>query len=129
MPAALCLQMKMFMVCAVLETIIPRIRNAAPINATYRRPIRSDREPTNGQTAANASKLARTLYRSAGHCDLGLLMLTHKPDPSISASNITVDVGWNAAWESSAGICESIEEADLRDITGFASRSIGKPLQ
>jgi len=119
----------MFMVCAVLETMIPRIRNPAPINATYRRPIRSDKDPTNGQTAANASKLARTLYRSAGHCDLGLPMLTHKPDPSISASNITVDVGWNATCQTSAGKLESTIVTNLRGIMGSANQSIGKPLQ
>lgn len=99
----LCLQMKMFMVCAVLETIIPRIKNTAPVNATYRRPIRSDNDPTNGQTAAKASRLASTLYRSARSPGLGLRMRTHKPNPSIRTSDITVDVGWNAACEASTG--------------------------
>jgi hypothetical protein len=56
-------------------------------------------------------------------------MLTHKPDPSISASNITVDVGWNAAWEISAGKLESTIVTNLRGIVGSANQSIGKPLQ
>jgi len=129
MPAVLCLQMKMFMVCAVLETIIPRIRNPAPINATYRRPIKSDKDPTNGLTAANASKLARTLCCSARHSYPELLEATHKPDPSISASNITVDVGWNPACRTSAGKLESTIVTNLRGIMGSVSRSIGKPLQ
>lgn len=30
-------------------------------------------------------------------------MMTHKPNPSVSASNITVDVGWDAACGASTG--------------------------
>ncbi len=53
-------QMKIFMVWAVEQTIMPITMNAAPMMATYRRPIKSDREPTNGHTAARARRLART---------------------------------------------------------------------
>lgn len=52
--------MKMFMVFAVEATIIPRMTRHAPSIATYRRPIRSDMEPTNGHTAARASRLPST---------------------------------------------------------------------
>ena len=39
---------------------MPRITNDAPMMATYRRPMRSEIEPTNGQTAARESRLAST---------------------------------------------------------------------
>jgi hypothetical protein len=52
--------MKIFMVCAVEEIIIPRMRKQAPEIATYRRPIRSERAPTKGHMAARESKFART---------------------------------------------------------------------
>ena len=54
------LQMKLFIVCAVEATIIPRTKKVAPIKATYRRPIRSDSDPTNGQTDARARRFANT---------------------------------------------------------------------
>lgn len=54
------LPMKMFMLCAVDATVTPTMIKTAPIMATYRRPIKSDREPTKGQTAASARRLART---------------------------------------------------------------------
>ena len=53
-------QIKLFMFVAVDEMIMPRTMNAAPITATQRRPMRSDKDPTNGQIAARASRLART---------------------------------------------------------------------
>lgn len=52
--------MKMFIECAVEQTIIPRTINPAPNIAIYRLPKRSDKAPTNGHTAAKASRLART---------------------------------------------------------------------
>lgn len=52
-------QMKMFMVCAVEQTIIPKMRKQAPIMATQRRPTMSEIDPTNGQTAARDSRFAR----------------------------------------------------------------------
>ena len=51
--------MKVFIVCAVEQTIMPRTMKLAPPIATYRRPNKSDSAPTNGQTAAKASKFAR----------------------------------------------------------------------
>ena len=54
------LPMKMFMLCAVDAIVTPTMIKIAPIIATYRRPIRSEREPTKGQTAASARRLART---------------------------------------------------------------------
>ena len=51
---------KTFMVLAVLDTIRPRHTSVAPRIATYRRPSRSDRLPTNGQIPARASRFART---------------------------------------------------------------------
>lgn len=53
---------KVFMVLAVLDTIRPRHTSVAPMIATYRRPSRSDRLPTNGQIPARASKFARTYW-------------------------------------------------------------------
>lgn len=38
--------MKIFMVCAVEQTIMPNRTNDAPIKATYRRPRRSESDPT-----------------------------------------------------------------------------------
>jgi MFS family permease len=40
----------------VLQTTMATTSMTDPINATYRRPIRSDTEPTNGQTAARARR-------------------------------------------------------------------------
>jgi hypothetical protein len=54
------LPIKIFMVCAVEEIIIPKIRNEAPTIATYRRPIRSEIAPTKGHTAASERRFART---------------------------------------------------------------------
>lgn len=51
---------KVFMVLAVLDTINPRHTSVAPRIATYRRPSKSDRLPTNGHIPARASKFART---------------------------------------------------------------------
>lgn len=48
------------MLCAVEATIIPKMIKEAPRIATYRRPMRSDMDPTKGQTAARASKLPST---------------------------------------------------------------------
>lgn len=55
--------MKMFMLCAVDDTIIPIMIKHAPSIATYLRPMRSDIEPTKGQTAARARRLPRTLMQ------------------------------------------------------------------
>ena len=52
--------MKVFIVCAVLATIMPKTRKVAPPRATYLLPKRSDSDPTKGQTDANASRLPRT---------------------------------------------------------------------
>ena len=52
--------MKMFISFAVELTIIPSIMKAAPMRATYLRPRRSEREPTNGHTPARARRLAKT---------------------------------------------------------------------
>lgn len=52
--------MKMFIVFAVEQTIMPRTMNAAPVRATYLRPIKSDNAPTNGHTAARARRFAST---------------------------------------------------------------------
>jgi hypothetical protein len=49
---------KLFMLVAVDATIMPRRSNPAPMSATQRRPRRLDSEPTNGRTAASASKFA-----------------------------------------------------------------------
>ena len=57
--------MKLFMFVAVDEMIMPRTMNAAPVMATQRRPMRSDKDPTNGQIAARASRLARAWPKSA----------------------------------------------------------------
>jgi hypothetical protein len=48
------------MILAVELTTTPIMTSPDPNKATYRRPIRSDREPTKGQTPARASKLAST---------------------------------------------------------------------
>ena len=55
-----CLPMKMFILCAVDATVTPTMIKVAPSMATYRRPMRSEREPTKGHTAARARRLART---------------------------------------------------------------------
>ncbi len=47
------------MTFAVEETITPMINSKHPKRAAYRRPIRSSIEPTKGQTAARARRLAR----------------------------------------------------------------------
>jgi hypothetical protein len=52
--------MKVFMECAVEQTIIPMTIREAPAKATYRRPIKSEIAPTNGHTAANARRFAST---------------------------------------------------------------------
>ena len=52
--------MNVFIVCAVEHTIIPMTMNIPPAMATYLRPIKSEMAPTNGQTAARASRLAST---------------------------------------------------------------------
>jgi hypothetical protein len=54
------LPINVFIVCAVELTAIPIMMKRPPINARYRRPMRSERDPTNGQTPASASKLAST---------------------------------------------------------------------
>jgi hypothetical protein len=52
--------MKVFMTWAVLETIMPMMMKEEPRRATYRRPMRSDNDPTNGQTPARARRFAST---------------------------------------------------------------------
>lgn len=52
--------MKMFIECAVEQTIIPMTIRPAPKMAMYLLPNKSDKAPTNGQTAAKASKLDNT---------------------------------------------------------------------
>jgi hypothetical protein len=52
--------MKLFMSLAVELTIMPTTIRAAPMRATYRRPIRSEREPTNGQMAASPRRFPST---------------------------------------------------------------------
>ena len=82
--------MKMFMLCAVDEMIIPSTMNPAPIMATQRRPIKSEREPTKGHIAASARRFARTcsVLVPSEFYDLK----TYKPNPTIRASNVTIDV-------------------------------------
>lgn len=48
--------MKIFMVFAVPQMIMAMMSKAEPPNATYRLPIKSEMEPTKGQTAARASR-------------------------------------------------------------------------
>ena len=52
--------MKMFIVWAVEQMIMPRITNTVPAIATYRLPHKSDRDPVKGHTAARARRLAST---------------------------------------------------------------------
>jgi hypothetical protein len=52
--------MKIFIEWAVEHTIIPITMNVPPEIATHRRPIKSERAPTNGHTAARASRFAST---------------------------------------------------------------------
>lgn len=88
------LHMKIFMVCAVDDIIEPSMMKNAPVSATYRRPSKSESDPTNGQIAARARRFARTwdglrnqlCYR----CELGT---SYKPNPSISAANVSIDIG------------------------------------
>lgn len=101
--------MKTFMLCAVEATIIPRMIKHPPSIATYRRPMRSEREPTNGQTAAKARRLARTCHMisiqaasSPDGCQ------TYKPCPSIGATNVAGEQRVSSLlyiqWDSSTGI-------------------------
>lgn len=48
--------MKMFIECAVPQMIMAMISKVEPPRATYRLPIRSEMEPTNGHMAAKASR-------------------------------------------------------------------------
>lgn len=52
--------MSVFIVFAVLLTIVPMQTSEAPMMATERRPIKSEREPTNGHIPARARRFART---------------------------------------------------------------------
>ena len=49
-----------FIAFAVEHTIMPIIMSIDPMMDTQRLPKRSDSAPTNGQTAARASRFART---------------------------------------------------------------------
>ena len=59
-PAIAIPAMKVFMVWAVDVMMLPMISRRAPVMATHRRPKRSDNEPTKGQVAPRANRLART---------------------------------------------------------------------
>lgn len=87
------LHMKIFMVCAVDDIMVPSMINNAPASATYRRPSKSESEPTNGQIAARARRFARTwdgLSKQFGYgCGLDT---SYKPNPSIFAANISIDI-------------------------------------
>lgn len=101
--------------------------NNAPVKATYRRPIRSDREPTNGQIAARASKLAKTYLPLA---EISLVIMkpcnTYKPDPSIRSSNITIDVGGNAAEDVNGNLRAGPEESHGNQRHHSAERHLDK---
>lgn len=84
-------QMKMFIVWAVEQTIMPMTMKVAPMRATYRRPIKSEREPTNGQTAASARRLARTWTCQSCVGEERSSLTAYKPDPSIHPANVTID--------------------------------------
>lgn len=51
--------MKVFIILAVDDTIMPRMTSREPKRATYLRPRRSERDPTKGHTPARASRFAR----------------------------------------------------------------------
>lgn len=91
-------QMKTFMVLAVLAITIAIQMKVAPMRATYRRPIKSERDPTKGQTPARARRLARTFRTSQQLVSTVLVRPeTYKPNPSVDTTNITVDIWRNAA--------------------------------
>ena len=86
-------QMNMFMLCAVDEITIPRTRKNAPVKATYRRPIKSEIDPTKGQIAASARRLARTWCGLAKERGAHRVVdSTYKPNPTICAANVAVNV-------------------------------------
>ena len=81
--------MKTFISCAVEATIIPTMSMDAPIIATYRRPMRSEREPTKGQMDAKARRLAKTCQTISAQATTTLNgCQTHKPCPSVDATNV-----------------------------------------
>lgn len=86
------------MVCAVDDITEPSMMNNAPVNATYRRPSKSEIDPTNGQIAARARRFARTWnrLRKQFYCrrEVGK---SYKPNPSILAANVSIDVRRNSA--------------------------------
>lgn len=92
--------MKTFMVCAVVQTIMPMTTREAPMIATYRRPIKSESEPTKGHTPARARRFPSTCILFS-HIRLVLsgLLGPYKPDPSIRATDISINVGRNATCE------------------------------
>ena len=61
----------------------------APSIATYRRPMRSEREPTKGQMDAKARRLAKTCQTISAQATMNLnVWQTHKPCPSVDAANV-----------------------------------------
>jgi hypothetical protein len=86
------------MVCAVEQTIIPSITRKEPNNATYLRPIRSDKEPTKGQIPASASRFARTnQIQLQSNSQYGLLASKGINIP-IKATKVRVDIRGNSTW-------------------------------
>ena len=91
--------MKTFMLCAVEATITPRITKHEPRIATYRRPKRSEREPTKGQTAARAKRLAKTCQAISIQTRSNMDgCQTHKPCPSIAATKVAGEKNQLATW-------------------------------
>ena len=86
--------MKMFMLCAVEATITPRMIKHAPSIATYRRPMRSEREPTKGQTAAKARRLLKTCHMisTRGPINLMVAKLTNHVHRSVPPMSLVTRV-------------------------------------
>lgn len=85
------------MVSAVDDITEPSMMNNAPVKATYRRPSKSERDPTNGQIAARARRFARTWSRIRKRFYCGSeLGTSYKPNPSIFAANISIDIRRNS---------------------------------
>jgi hypothetical protein len=82
--------------------IIARTSKLAPPNATFRRPRRSLMLPVKGHMAAvSLCQRSGLNFTSRQSVTQGKEVGEHHPDPSVQATNVTVDV-WRYLWDISA---------------------------
>lgn len=109
------------MVLAVEQTTIPSMINRAPIKATYRRPIRSERDPTKGQTPARASRFARTNQIQLHHSlsiYIHLFQKTRERYVPVNATKVCINIGWDSTCSPNQYLSRRPEDVHTENVDG-----------